>query len=899
MENKYLISIVMAIYNSEPFLRETLDSVVNQNISRFEMPFEKIVQVIMVDDGSTDGTAEIIDEYAENFSNFLAVHKENGGVASARNEGLKHVEGKYMNFLDSDDKFSENVLWEMYSFFEEHYDETDVVTMPLFFFDAASGQHWQNGKFKNGCRVINLYREYDASLMFVNASFFKSEYKDKVFFDGNLVCGEDIKYIYTILSDKMTMGVINRCRYLYRRRSVGEESLIQASKKKRGWYFQYFTHLVDWGIKFSIDKFGYAPQYIQNLFAMDLSWRFRENYEKTALNLLGEDDFENYKRILFKSLKYLDDDIILRQKNIYIEHKIFMLSKKYGRLPDQVSSFGDIGLTFADKPFYWLSDFVTLIDFLKIDKNTLTIEGYTMLAGISDEEAAEVKLIVKKPNMQREILSCKTAENRSVSQYRLGETLFRGIPFIGNVTLNQNEVKAEISLAVFIRGNLIIKKDIRFKEFSPIGQEFNNSHYVKDGYMVTRFKHCIYFEKCSRDEKKKRDERFMLELKNSKKESDKKAYKALTAYKILKKLLKKKIWLVIDRWNMADDNGEALFRYLCREKPKNTDVYFVVDKNYPDYEGLSKIGKVVPCFSHKHKMLHLLAEVIISSQADDYVLNPFSKFSPPYRQFLFEQKVVFLQHGITTNNLSPWLNRFKKPLCGFVTSAKKERDSILRYDYFYENKEIWLTGFPRYDLLYNNPQKYITVMPTWRANLSGNAVKLKNSEYYKFFTGLLSDTRLLSAAKQQGYKICTKLHPRMEEDFDLSKDEILCFEPNEKYRDIFAKSCLLVTDFSSVAFDFAYLKKPLIYAQFDADTFYDGQLYEKGYFDYERDGFGEVTYDLDSTVDLIIDYMKNGCQLKEKYRERIDSFFAFNDKNNCERVYKRITEMLEEKCSNP
>lgn len=63
-----------------------------------------------------------------------------------------------------------------------------------------------------------------------------------------------------------------------------------------------------------------------------------------------------------------------------------------------------------------------------------------------------------------------------------------------------------------------------------------------------------------------------------------------------------------------------------------------------------------------------------------------------------------------------------------------------------------------------------------------------------------------------------------------------------------------------------------------------------GYFDYERDGFGEVEYDLDSTVDRIIEYMASDCQLKEKYRKRIDNFFVFHDKNNCQRVYEKIME---------
>ena len=93
-------------------------------------------------------------------------------------------------------------------------------------------------------------------------------------------------------------------------------------------------------------------------------------------------------------------------------------------------------------------------------------------------------------------------------------------------------------------------------------------------------------------------------------------------------------------------------------------------------------------------------------------------------------------------------------------------------------------------------------------------------------------------------------------------------------------------------FDFAYLRKPVIYTQFDQEEFFAGEhVYTKGYFDYERDGFGEVECDLDATVDRIIEYMENGCELKDKYRQRIDNFYAFNDRNNCERVYQKIMEL--------
>ena len=112
-----------------------------------------------------------------------------------------------------------------------------------------------------------------------------------------------------------------------------------------------------------------------------------------------------------------------------------------------------------------------------------------------------------------------------------------------------------------------------------------------------------------------------------------------------------------------------------------------------------------------------------------------------------------------------------------------------------------------------------------------------------------------------------------------------------KYREVYAESDLVVTDYSSAVFDFAYLRKPIVYCQFDAKEFFGGEhVYQSGYFDYERDGFGEVERDLEGTVNRIIEYMRSDCLLKDKYRKRIDGFFAYHDQNNCERVYNKLIE---------
>ena len=88
--------------------------------------------------------------------------------------------------------------------------------------------------------------------------------------------------------------------------------------------------------------------------------------------------------------------------------------------------------------------------------------------------------------------------------------------------------------------------------------------------------------------------------------------------------------------------------------------------------------------------------------------------------------------------------------------------------------------------------------------------------------------------------------------------------------------------------DFAYLKKPVIYCQFDKDQFFSTHTVTRGYFEYERDGFGEVCYDLDAAVSLLCEYMDKGCEIKNEYKERIENTFVFTDKNNCKRILDEI-----------
>jgi CDP-glycerol glycerophosphotransferase (TagB/SpsB family) len=353
----------------------------------------------------------------------------------------------------------------------------------------------------------------------------------------------------------------------------------------------------------------------------------------------------------------------------------------------------------------------------------------------------------------------------------------------------------------------------------------------------------------------------------------------------------------MDRANKAGDNAQALFEYTVKQDD-NIRKIFSIEKKSEDFNQMKKIGKVIPWRSHKFLLYFLITDKFISSQADAFIINPFGR-SQKYYNDIYNFDYIFLQHGIIQNDLSGWLNKLDKNIRLFVTSAKPEYRSIIDGDYLYSKNEVTLTGLPRYDKLENNPQKKILIMPTWRSFLTpkgnnlgvrGTIPNFTETIFYQFYNGLITNERLLKKVKDLGYKIKFFLHPAMISEAETFKDNKYVEVSKDicNYSKEFSEGSLLVTDYSSVAFDFAYLRKPIIYSQFDYKEAFSNHIYEKGYFDYKEDGFGPVCKDLDSTIDSIIKILESGCRLEKEYRDRIDRFFEYNDRNNCKRVYEKI-----------
>ena len=211
-ETKFKFSIIMAVFNTEKYLVDAIDSLINQTLG-----FKENIQLILVNDGSEDNSLFILEEYQNRFpENIIILNQKKLGQAIARNNGLKHVRAKYVNFLDSDDYLQSNALEEVWNFFECHQ-KIDVVSIPIQFFSKKQGPHMLNDKF-NESRVIDLIKDPNNPQLSASSSFFRKDVFNDYLFDTKVLFSEDSILINKILLDNPLLGVINTTNYFYRKR---------------------------------------------------------------------------------------------------------------------------------------------------------------------------------------------------------------------------------------------------------------------------------------------------------------------------------------------------------------------------------------------------------------------------------------------------------------------------------------------------------------------------------------------------------------------------------------------------------------------------------------------------------------------------------------------------------
>lgn len=369
----------------------------------------------------------------------------------------------------------------------------------------------------------------------------------------------------------------------------------------------------------------------------------------------------------------------------------------------------------------------------------------------------------------------------------------------------------------------------------------------------------------------------------------------------------KTIWLTYDKLYKGGDCGEYLYKYCCtREKETGITPAYVINGNCADYSRLQKEGYTPLKYkSVKHYMYYLNASVVFTTHGGVYNFNGLGKRSVPYVQNLLHHDVACIQHGLTVQQLAHNSNRLFNNMKRYYCASKYEIENLSRPIYGYEDKSILkLTGIPRYDGLVNQDKHQILITPTWRNYIAMPAAAkneakpyfagFKKTDYFKIYNELLSDEKLIQTAKECGYTLIYLLHPVISAQIDdYPKHDTVKIIPSltVNYEKILTESSLMVTDYSGVQFDFAYMRKPVVY-------YHPPKLpphYKEGGFFYDTMGFGEICTGHNEIVDVLCDYMRNQCRMKPFYLAREDDFFAYNDLNSCQRIYDDMLEYQKSK----
>jgi len=838
-------SIVTAVHDVDRYLPEFIHSIEQQTY-----PLDRL-EVIAVDDGSSDDSLTMLQDWAARRPGLIRVFtKGNGGQGSARNVGLDHVRGEWVTFPDPDDVLDP----EYFSIVEKFLARSPTAVMA-----ATARIMWQEDTgttldnhplrrmFEEPDQLVDLDLLPDFFHGSAAAAFFRADIleRERLRFDIQIRPNfEDGHFCsrYLLAANAPLVGFLGTAHYIYRKRADGTSTLqtgLLDPKRfvvvpRRG-YLDLLTHGVAPG--------EYAPEWVQNLVLYELSYYFSSDQRMSGGTAARGDVAAQFIELLREIASKLE--------------------------PAVVQSFT-----------------VCRLDPVWRD---------ILLHGLGADRWVTPYAVLDKLDPRKELLRLSYRFTKTEPKEQI---LFRGEPVEADPGKTwthryfEHDLMHERVAWVPANGTLRVLLDGRPVRLQPAWtaaavsvvrpvqlQRWTNPGHTKPKLPALR-----------------RPTKVVRWLAGT--------------WPVRRRF--GDAWALMDRIHDADDNGERLFRYLRDNRP-DINAWFILERGTPDWHRLRRSGygrRMIPHGGVLWRLLMLNCAHLISSHADAPVHRPPAIMRmKPEPQWTF----TFLQHGVIKDDLSSWLNPKKFDL--FVTSTPQEQQSIVGdgTPYCYTSREARMTGLPRFDRLRELGSKvavdrrcYLLVCPTWRYWLTPQLVQgsqrrevhdnFFDSEYVRQWTAFLSDQRLRMVAADNDLRIGFLPHPNIQPALtrmSLPRHvEALTFAGRD-VQQLIADSALMVTDYSSMAFNAAYLDRPVVYFQFDAERMSEGaHVGRRGYYDYTDDGFGPVTHCVERAVDEVISIVTTGGKrLAPCYQLRVDATFTERDGRCCERTTAAIEDL--------
>ncbi|WAP53324.1 CDP-glycerol glycerophosphotransferase family protein [Arthrobacter sp. ATA002] len=890
-----LFSIVSAVYNAEEYLDAFLESLEQQRY-----PFA-LLDIVLVDDGSTDGSLDRIGAWQRKYPDQIRVLTgANGGPGAARNRGLDFSRNPWITFCDPDDVLDPGYLERVAGFIRrDRSGKAAAVTGRLIQFFEDTGDvrdtHALAWKFSSGERIVDLDREphyvhLSAGTVFLRKAVLDSaglRFDERIrptFEDAHLV----VRYLGSC--PRPTIGLVPDARYYYRQRAAGT-SLAQS-----GWVSGHrYTSVLEHGylalLQALADDNGSAPRWAQNTVLYDIMWYFLADravrHPVAALSDTQRRDFLQWLEDIFS---FIDTEAILDfalvPVNIDIRTAVALRFK--GSVPAAWHVDAPSPQSAVCRYAYFYRGQPPIERYLDPAESPLAPATSKRIAHEFFGEVFAWQRVVHFPAAEepRCELDGRMLEPRS----RPGPPQARYLPKDTSADLRLDTglpERAALRAARFIPAAGLrrrVQSRVR-RTFHPVGTAADSTpDLARFGIKAPAPPGAA---QAAEDE----------QLKLRAADPDVRA-----RYQ--------DAWLVMDRPDHGFDNGEHFYRYLARNQP-GINAWFVLKSDSPDWSRLQDEGfRLVPWGSDELVLLALNAKYRISSDAalPSYFPIDRKRFGGGAGRF------VFLQHGVIWNDLSRWLN--DKCIDRFITSTPAEYASLTEDGSVYTvtEREVRLTGLARFDSLHERAEQQrlqetapttITVMPTWRMNVAEDMARaatpserravLLDSEFYRQWTAFISDPRLLALLRRTGFRLAFFVHPSLAAELtgDALPEHVELYpRPGVSLHDLVLESAAFVTDYSSTAFDAAYIDRNVLYFQFDAATFLRGDHPARpGYFDYQRDGFGPVAGSVDELLANLEALERTGFSGNPAYAERAAGTFAHRDAGNCARIFESVLEL--------
>jgi glycosyltransferase involved in cell wall biosynthesis/CDP-glycerol glycerophosphotransferase (TagB/SpsB family) len=869
-------TVIAAIYNVAPYIGEYLASLDRQTYGIANL------EVVLVDDGSTDGSGALAERWARTSpARVRILHQENAGQGAARNAGIEIATGEWVTFADPDDVLADTYFAEVAAFLAAQSQTPDLLaTRQLTFTDDHTqhvNRHPLRANFKSKNQLVDLSRFPDRIQLSGCSAFFPLDpiKAEGTRFDPRIrPTFEDAHLIGTHLlaRDAPLVGFIQSAEYYYRKRVDGSSS-VQSSWSKNDKYINVPRHgYLDLLLR-AVKRHGTAPLWLQNTVLYDLLWYFRTDTRLASpTGSVPPDVLDEFHALCSEIFAHIDVETILGFRIVPTGHWLRVA---------MVAGYKDLQM----RPEYVRLD--------SLDQAQRLVRGRYTFSGPQPDEQFFWRGRAIEPVHQKvravELLGRAVVYERIV-----------WLPADGTlrVSLDGRPVPLSTKGTVDLPYQLTaarLAQDLRARQRPA--QEARGSWASGLAHLLRGPKRMLGAI-CS----------FLAGWFDS----------ATWSARVTKRIAATgwaadrfaDAWVLMDREEQAKDNAEHLYRYLLRKRPE-VNAWFVLRRGSDDWNRLKNEGfKMLAHGSLSWRVAMLTAAHMISSHVNAPITNPLPARLYGQPKFRF----TFLQHGVTKDDLSRWLNNKRIHLIATVTEAEQKSFTADGTPYSFTDREVKKIGFPRHDRLLKLSREMesaavdqILIMPTWRRSLTealpedmGIAEReevFRQSDYARHWLGLLSSPALAEIARTSGSRLVLLPHPHPGM-ADLLRAaglpghiEVLDWKAID-VQEVLARSRMLVTDYTSVAFDVALMGKPVAYYQFDRQEFFSsGHLFRRGYFDYDRDGFGPVAQSEEELLVALERLAANGYTPSPEIAERIEATFGQRSGDACYRVYKAIREL--------